>query len=221
MNYPLSRTFCDPDLQSQPWALPIALTAMASANSFWMNSFILLRLSLDWSPSSFACLQKVLMMMETLSKKRDIFLQIHEACKKSSGPKDGSLACLWEWELGEESLGPANEMLGAVSSVSTPLPRWAWLHQSAGKIFKCLGVLVGWGVSSSLSADVFEWCLIWDGRMPVFVGRREGTGDGDSRDTPRTSLRGLYPGIQSPGSMLLSLLGTKTQQLLWSTSEDV
>lgn len=57
--------------------------------------------------------------------------------------------------------------------------------------------------------------------MPVFVGRREGTGDGDSRDTPRTSLRGLYPGIQSPGSMLLSLLGTKAQQLLWSTSEDV
>lgn len=57
--------------------------------------------------------------------------------------------------------------------------------------------------------------------MPVFVGRREGTGDGDSRDTPRTSLRGLYPGIQSPGSMLLSRLGTKTQQLLWSTSEDV
>lgn len=57
--------------------------------------------------------------------------------------------------------------------------------------------------------------------MPVFVGRREGSGGGDSRDTPRTSLRGLYPGIQSPGSMLLSLVGAKTQQLLWSMSEVV
>lgn len=49
-----------------------------------------------------------------------------------------------------------NESLGALSCVSAPLPRQAVLYQGTGKISKCLGVLVGWGVSFNLPVDVLE-----------------------------------------------------------------
>lgn len=62
-------------------------------------------------------------------------------------------------EEGEDCWGQAvhiNESLGALSFVSAPLPWQAVLYQGTGKISKCLGVLVGWGVSFNLSADVLE-----------------------------------------------------------------
>lgn len=84
-NHPLPRRrFCSPCTQVLAQALPLAaaLTAMTSANSLWINSFIFLRLRLEQSPSSFAYWWKTLLMMEMLSKKRDIFLQIQASLQK-------------------------------------------------------------------------------------------------------------------------------------------
>lgn len=78
---------------------------------------------------------------------------------------------------------------------------------------------MGWGVSSNSSTGVFEWCLVGDGRMPAFMDRREGTGDGDSRGAQDPIPMGLYQVVMFPGPTLLSL--PSTQILLWSRLEDV
>lgn len=51
--------------------------------------------------------------------------------------------------------------------------------------------------------------------MPAFLGCREGIGDGDSRDTPRTCPCGLYQLLQFLEPAQLFLLGIEIHQLLW------